>query len=108
MIGNRIGVDPQLIFDGIASQKREPFVLKDALIGLPELGNKSAKGKSNIEDAISGFTQIDFTYTENEFYHFINGDRKITKLYNHKNRYNNERDIEIFRRIHHRFSSQER
>ena len=34
-----------------------------------------------------------------EFYKFINGDRKIEKLYNHKNRFNNERDIEIFRRL---------
>ena len=52
--------------------------------------------KSNEE---SGFTEREFVYEENNFYHFINGDRKITKLYNHKNRYNNPRDIEIFRRL---------
>lgn len=47
----------------------------------------------------SGFTVCDFVYTENDFYKFINGDKKLYKLYNHKNRYNNERDIEIFRRL---------
>lgn len=99
VIGNRVGVDPKLIFDAIAEQKRPSFVLRDALVGLPALGNKAQKGKSNIEDAVSGLTEMDFTYAEDDFYHFINGDRKITKLYNHKNRYNNPRDIEIFARL---------
>ncbi|MCH5178078.1 MAG: DNA cytosine methyltransferase [Prevotellaceae bacterium] len=99
VIGNKIGVEPKLIFDSIAEQKRDHFVLRDALAGLPILGNKTQKGKSNIEDAISGFTEIDFKYTEDSFYRFINGDRKISKLYNHKNRYNNPRDIEIFSRL---------
>ena len=99
VIGNRIGVEPQLIFDAIAEQKRVNFVLRDALLGLPALGNKAQKGKSNVEDAVSGFTEMDFTYIENDFYYFINGNRKITKLYNHKNRYNNPRDIEIFTKL---------
>jgi DNA (cytosine-5)-methyltransferase 1 len=99
VIGNKIGVDPKSVFDKILKQKREHFVLRDALAGLPPLGNKSQKGKSNIEDAVSGFTEIGFTYVEDDFYHFINGDRRITKLYNHKNRYNNPRDIEIFKRL---------
>ena len=46
-----------------------------------------------------GFTERDFSYPDTDFYHFINGDKVITKLYNHKNRYNNLRDIEIFRRL---------
>ena len=46
-----------------------------------------------------GFTEVDFEYTINRFYHFINGNKIITKLWNHKNRYNNSRDIEIYRRL---------
>jgi DNA (cytosine-5)-methyltransferase 1 len=99
MIGDRMGVDPHFIFEEIYKQKRKPFVLKDALEGLPHLESKKEKGMKNIEDSISGFTECEFDYPQTEFYKFINGDRKIEKLYNHKNRFNNERDIEIFRRL---------
>lgn len=99
MIGNRVGVSPHLIFEEIFKHKRKPFVLKDALEGLPHLIAKKEKGSKGIECAESGFTECDFTYIHNDFYKFINGDREITKLYNHKNRYNNERDIEIYRRL---------
>lgn len=99
MIGNRVGVSPHLIFEEIFKHKRKPFVLKDALEGLPHLVAKKEKGSKGIECSESGFTECDFTYIHNDFYKFINGDREITKLYNHKNRYNNERDIEIYRRL---------
>ena len=96
-IGNRMGVDPSAIFDEINKQRRPPFVLRDVLEGLPRLKVKQPKGKPGIENYDSGLTVRDFTYTVNDFYRFINDDRVITKLYNHKNRYNNPRDLEIFR-----------
>jgi len=99
LIGNRIGVNPHYIFQEIRKHQREPFVLRDALEGLPHLGAKSVRGQKDVENEISGFTECDFEYLQNDFYRFINGDRVITKLYNHKNRYNNERDIEIYRRL---------
>lgn len=99
MIGNRVGVEPKLIFKEIYKHKRKPFVLKDALEGLPHLVAKKEKGSKGVECAESGFTECDFSYIKNDFYKFINGDKEITKLYNHKNRYNNERDIEIYRRL---------
>lgn len=99
LIGNRIGIDPHAIFNKIMEHRRSPFLLRDALEGLPQLGAKTVKGQANIENQVSGFTVRDFDYVHNEFYRFINGDRNITKLYNHKNRYNNERDIEIYRRL---------
>lgn len=98
-IGNRMGVKPQAIFDEIDKQKRSPFVLGDALEGLPKLKVKKQKGKSGVENYESGLTVRDFTYTINDFYRFINGEKVIDKLYNHKNRYNNPRDLEIFRRL---------
>ena len=73
--------------------------MKDALEGLPHLEAKKEKGSKNIECIESGFTERDFTYQQNEFYKFINNGRQVSKLYNHKNRYNNERDIEIYRRL---------
>ena len=99
MIGNRMGIDPNEIFTEIERHKRPPFVLKDALYGLPHLEARKEKNKGEYESLECGFTERDFSYPSTDFYHFINGDRVITKLYNHKNRYNNLRDIEIFRRL---------
>lgn len=99
MIGNRVGVNPHRIFEEINKNKRDPFVLKDALEGLPHLEARKEKGAKNIENAESGYTAIEFEYVHNPFYDFINDGRDIHMLYNHKNRYNNERDIEIFRRL---------
>ena len=99
MIGNRIGINPKVIFEEINKHKRTPFVLRDALEGLPHLEARKEKGAKDVEDEKSGFTVRDFTYKRNAFYNFINDGRSIDKLYNHKNRYNNERDIEIYRRM---------
>lgn len=99
VIGNRIGIDPVDIFNKISSMKRTPYILKDALLGLPSLGIKKEKGRNDIEDENTGYTQCNFTYPRTAFYSFINGDKEITKLYNHKNRYNNPRDIEIYSRL---------
>lgn len=98
MIGNKMGIEPRLIFEEIDKHKRAPFVLKDALYGLPHLESRKEKGK-NEENEHSGFTERDFVYPLTDFYHFINGDKVIKKLYNHKNRYNNQRDIEIYSRL---------
>lgn len=99
VIGNRVGIDPNLIFDKINAQKREAFVLRDAIFGLPSLGVKTTKGNNSIEDENTGYTEIAFSYPQTDFYRFINGERTISMLFNHKNRYNNPRDIEIFSRL---------
>lgn len=99
VIGNRLGIEPENIFDEIFKNKMKPFTLKDALSGLPKLGIKNEKGKNNIENENTGYTECAFEYEENNFYRFINGNKKIGKLYNHKNRYNNQRDIEIYTRL---------
>lgn len=99
LIGNRVGIDPNDVFDVIESKKRPAFVLRDALIGLPHLEARKEKNKGELEELATGLTERDFEYIENDFYRFINGRRKITKLYNHKNRYNNPRDIEIYTRL---------
>lgn len=99
LIGNRLGIDPSLVFEEIYKLKKKPFVLRDALVGLPHLEAKKNKGAKDVECAESGFTSCDFSYVHNDFYTFINGDNDIKTLYNHKNRYNNGRDIEIYRRL---------
>ena len=99
VIGNRMGVDQAEIFDKIFAMKREPFTLGDALFGLPSLGVKTTKGKNDFEDENTGYTEVPFDFPMTDFYYFINGDREIKTLYNHKNRYNNPRDVEIYSRL---------
>lgn len=58
MIGNRVNISPKLIFEEIYKHKRKPFVLKDALDGLPHLVAKKEKGSKGIECAESGFYRM--------------------------------------------------
>jgi DNA (cytosine-5)-methyltransferase 1 len=100
IIGNRLGVKINDIFLKMSEYMVEDgFKLKDALYGLPHLEPKAEKGVPGVESEASGYTECDYDYVMNDFYHFINGNKKIKKLYNHKARYNNPRDIEIFRRL---------
>ena len=99
LIGNRMGVDSSCVLKDIKSSKMKGHVLRDAIEGLPALGHKTGKGKSEDESDAVGFFEREFTYPRTEFYGFINGKRKVAKLYNHKNRYNNPRDIEIYTRL---------
>lgn len=99
VIGNRVGIDPEVVFSKIFSLKKTPFVLGDALYGLPSLGIKGEKGRNDIENDNTGYTEVKFDYPNTEFYRFINGNRVIENLYNHKNRYNNPRDVEIYSRL---------
>lgn len=99
VIGNRIGADPQAVFDEIFKYKKSAFVLKDALEGLPSLGHKKEKGNNSAEDEDTGYTKCSFVYPKTDFYKFINGNKNLKILYNHKNRYNNDRDVEIYRRL---------
>lgn len=98
-IGNRVGVSPKDIFNLIDSYRGKSFVLKDALEGLPRLETKPEKNKGDLEDIRYGLTVRDFEYLDTPFYRFINNERRVMRLYNHKNRYNNPRDIEIYRRL---------
>lgn len=77
LIGNRLGIDPSLVFEEIYKLKKKPFVLRDALVGLPHLEAKKNKGAKDVECAESGFTSCDFSYVHNDFYTFINGDNDI-------------------------------
>ena len=98
-IGNRVGVYPADIFNVIDSYRGISFVLRDALEGLPSLETKPEKNRGDIEDIRYGLTVRDFEYPNTPFYRFINNGRTVTRLYNHKNRYNNPRDVEIYNRL---------
>lgn len=96
IIGNRIGVDVKQIFNDIKSDTKPIFTLGDAICDLPKLKPNRIKNNSSIENEDCGFRRIEYEYRYTDFYNFINNGRKISVLYNHKNRYNNDRDIKIF------------
>ena len=71
--------------------------LKEALFGLPELKPKRQKNSRGLENEKIGFKFRPNNYKQNEFVKTINNKKQIDYLANHTNRYNNDRDIEIFK-----------
>jgi len=90
----------QDIFWDIEKSKRtENIPIKDAFWGLRKLVARKQKGDTGIESKESGFTKdVIFGRTNpNDYINRINHGKKIIDIYNHKARYNNDRDLEIFR-----------
>ena len=98
-IGNRAGVDGEEIFDRLYSFPQTKYVLKDAISDLPELKPNRIKNRSDIQNEEVGFFERYYDYPPSCFRDYINSGRKVEKIYNHKNRFNNDRDIEIYSRL---------
>ena len=97
-IANNIGSDNGRIFDKITYKKQ--FVLDDALFGLRELRAFDIKNATNVEKYESGRKiEKNQCIVSNEYLDLINEDKIFNVVYNHKARYNNLRDIEIFSRL---------
>ena len=75
------------------------FKLTDALDSLPELKPKTVKNTRGIENNDIGYKFRTYKYAKSDFLTFINSTRKTDYLSNHTNRFNNDRDIEIFSRL---------
>jgi DNA (cytosine-5)-methyltransferase 1 len=92
----------QNIFGSIEKEKTDKIVpLSDALWGLRKIEPRKEKNNSSIESEKHGLTEDEvFATTSPPNYILkINQGKTPTKIFNHKARYNNERDIEIFRRL---------
>ena len=98
-IGNRAGINSEIIFNKMKSFPQHKYTLGDAIWDLPQLRPNTIKNSSNRENDEIGYFERSYEYPYSEYADFINNGRKITKLYNHKNRYNNDRDIEIYGRM---------
>lgn len=97
IIGNRVKVDNDCIFEQIKNNKlKNPFVLKDAISDLPKLEPNRTKNNTQIENKEIGFFETEYSFPKSAYADFVNNGKKVNKLYNHKNRFNNDRDIEIF------------
>lgn len=100
-IGNRLGIDNDSVFDRIINESRNirKHVLGDAIIDLPDLVAKKVKNNTDLENDDIGYTITINKNGNNEYVDLINNKTISQLLFNHKARYNNERDIEIFGRL---------
>ena len=97
VIGNKVGISSKEIFREMDNYKKaKQFTLGQAILDLPRLEPNKYKNNTDYEDDFCGYFEKEYTYKNTPFTTFINNHRKINKIYNHKSRYNNERDIKIF------------
>jgi len=79
--------------------KTSKYKLIDALFGLPEIFTNPYKLKVDYESNIHGYKIRKLKIEQNDFLKGINGNKEINYVFNHKSRYNNENDLEIFRTL---------
>ena len=82
-----------------SSENCEKFKLADALSSLPKLEPKKIKNARGIENNEIGYKFRVHKYESSKYLSFTNPKSKTNYLSNHTNRYNNERDVEIFSRL---------
>ena len=101
-IGNCLGVDNEQIFNEIfaLSENIPEHNLGDALFALRELKASRVKNSTESGSIESGYKIEKNNITEtNDYISYINQDRGGNVVSNHKARYNNDRDIEIYGRM---------
>ena len=73
------------------------FTLWDAILDLPALGAKTMKNATNIESKDWGYTATGLRKVNSEYVKLINQELSdAVPLLNHRSKYNNERDIQIY------------
>jgi DNA (cytosine-5)-methyltransferase 1 len=100
-IGNRLGVDNDNIFDEIMEQSHSinSYVLADALYGLRPLEASRKRNSTEIDTEVSGRKIDYYNHCDSDYLDLINMGQKCKLAFNHKARYNNDRDIEIYGRL---------
>ncbi|MDB1939484.1 DNA cytosine methyltransferase [Clostridium tertium] len=96
-------ITPDRIFEEIeiSCKKNKKYVLKDALKDIKALEAPRIKNMNEIDSEITG-KKIDiniYEYNDNEYLKLINIDRKIPYIFNHKARYCNDVNYQIYSRL---------
>ena len=102
-IEEELNISPKDIFDNIhkANKNKPTYVLNDALKDIKSSESPSEKNLNNVDSEIYG-KKIDVNNYENhnnDYLDLINEGRKIPYVFNHKARYINDTNREIFRRL---------
>lgn len=100
IIGNRIGVNPEDIALSIKTKAvGSKYALKHTLEGLPEIKAGTEFNQPLLENDDIGYKIQKYEFPETSFSRYINHGRKQSYVFNHKSRFNNENDREIFSRL---------
>ena len=98
-----MGVDNERIFEEIFERSKNipEYVLGDAIYGLRPLQASRVKNSTEQGSEASGYRiEGSLSRESNEYIDYINQGRRCPLTLNHKARYNNDRDIEIFGRLY--------
>lgn len=99
LVATRLPASAADIFDGISKDPHR-FVLKDALPGLPRVAPKTEPRRSSLESKEHGFRIARAERSShNQFIQKLNAGNSVGWVLNHVCRYNNPRDVEIFKRL---------
>lgn len=98
---NDLGVNPSVIFEQIRSEctLNPRFILSDALIGIKPLEAPREKNMTEVDSDVFG-KKIDFnsnTSIEAAYLDLINGGKEYPLTFNHKARYVNDVNYDIYR-----------
>ena len=100
-ISEEKGITPENIFDQIknACKGNPTYNLSDALAYIKPLDAPRVKNTNEVDDENTGkkIDSNDFTGLDNEYLKLINQGRQIPLLYNHKARYVNDINYDIYR-----------
>lgn len=94
-------ISPDLICNNLENQKRKKYVLKDALEYIRPLKAETVKNQTNNYNEITGklVDFNDYNAPKGSYINLINGLSHKSVIYNHKARYCNEINLEIYRRL---------
>src|SRR5699024_9376389 len=100
-VGTKNLGDSESIIDNIKSKEnyKKIFHLKDALFGLPSLEASTTRNATNAYDKSGGLVLPKNNEESNDYLDLINNHKETFTILNGKARYNNDRDIEIYRRL---------
>lgn len=101
-IGTRLDINLEELIKKVRTlaEKNKKTVLCDALFGLRSLNANTEKNTTTKDSTICGsIIEKKTIYEKNEYIQKINGNSENKYVFNHKARYNNDRDIEIFKKL---------
>jgi DNA (cytosine-5)-methyltransferase 1 len=100
-IGERFHITPECLFAGIAKANvcSRPFLLRDALEAIRPLEAPRVKNQNDVDSEVWGRTiePNRFIGNENAYLKLINGGRRIPLTFNHRARYLNDVNFDIYR-----------
>lgn len=101
-IGNRIEVDNENVFEALneIANKSPSYVLDDALYGLRPLVASRSRNTTETSNFENGARiEANHAQEDNNYIKWINSGVHCSLTFNHKARFNNDRDIEIYGRL---------